>query len=210
MSGKADKRSDDVTVAPERPCPPAPVEQSASLIDVAELAAQRLPGHKVEILEGRLIVTPPADGPHGEGLTDTTLAFAALHRGETRVIQAIGIWLPTGDDEHAVPDLAVVDADYRDHEVKFKCYDPAVFRLVLEVTSTNWRDDLDVKPGAYARAGIPVYVIGDREHREVVVLTEPRDGEYRTRAVHKPGETFTLPESVGTTVELETHALLLD
>lgn len=208
MSGKADKRSDDVTVAPERPCQPAPEEQAAHLIDIAELAAQRLPGHKVEILGGRLIVTPAADGPHGEGLTSTTLAMASLHSGETRVIQAIGLWLPTGDDDHAVPDLAVVDADYREHEIKYKCYDPAVFRLVLEVTSSNWRDDLDIKPAAYAHAGVPVYVIGDRQHDEVVVLTDPQAGEYRTRSVHKPGESFVLPESLGARVELETDALL--
>jgi Uma2 family endonuclease len=209
MSGKADRRNDDMTVAPERPCPPAPVEQAASLIEIAEMAAHRLPGHKVEILGGRLIVTPPPDGPHGEALTGVTLAFAALHRGETRVIQGMGVWLPTGDDDHAVPDLAIVDADYREHEVEYRCYDPAVFRLVLEITSSDWRDDLGVKPRAYARAGIPVYVIGDRKHHEVVVYTDPRGGEYTTQAVHKPGKTFTLPAAIGSGVELETDALLL-
>ncbi|MDX6331264.1 MAG: hypothetical protein QOI83_3647 [Streptomycetaceae bacterium] len=108
-----------------------------------------------------------------------------------------------------MPDLAIVDADYRDHEVAYKCYDPAVFRLVLEITSSNWRTDLHVKPEMYARTGIPIYVIGDRKHSEVVVLSEPRDGEYRTRSLYRKGETLVLPESIGAKMELEVDALLL-
>jgi hypothetical protein len=34
------------------------------------------------------------------------------------------------------------------------------------------------------------------------------DGEYRCRAVYRPGESFTLPESVGATVELDVTTLL--
>ena len=208
MTGEAKKRS-DMTVAPEHPSPATPAEPTMSLIDMADFAARRLPGHRVEILGGQLIATPSADGAHAKSLTNLTLALAALHGGETSVVQAVGVWLPTGGDEHAVPDLAVVDADFLEHEVKYSCYDPAVFRLVLEVTSTNWRNDLEQKPGAYARAGIPVYVIGDRQHGEVVVLTDPHDGEYRTRSTYKKGETFTLPETIGAKVELETDSLLL-
>ncbi|NLU70244.1 hypothetical protein [Streptomyces sp. HNM0574] len=51
-----------------------------------------------------------------------------------------------------------------------------------------------------------MYAIRERRHREVVVLTDPQDSEYRTRPVHKPGET--LPESIGAHVEWDTDALL--
>ncbi|MER5968612.1 Uma2 family endonuclease [Streptomyces sp. NPDC002055] len=204
----AEKRSDDMTLAPERPATQAP--ETAGLIDIAELVFQNFPGHRAEILGGQLTVTPPADGPHGESLTAimAPLMACGLHRDETRIIQAIGIWLPTGDDDYAVPDLAVVDADYRDHHAQYNCYDPAVFRLVLEITSSNRSDDLLKKPGAYAHAGVPVYVIGDRRAREVVVLTDPRGDEYRSRSLYRPGETFKLPASVGAVVELEVDAVL--
>jgi hypothetical protein len=207
VADEADRRS-DMTLAPERPCRPVP-EEHGGLLDIAEMVHEKFPGHRAEILGGQLIVTPSADGPHAESLTGLTLAFAGLHRGETRVLQNIGLWLPTGDDDHAVPDLAIVEADYRDHEVAYKCYDSAVFRLIVEITSNNWRTDVDEKPDHYARAGIPVYVIGDRKHDEIVVLTDPQGGEYRTRSVHKPGESFTLPESIGAKVELEVDSLLL-
>lgn len=210
MPGEADRRNSEMTVAPERPCASAPAPSATRLIDVADMAAQALPGHRVEILGGQLTVNPPADGPHGESLSDlmAPLFTAQLHCGETRVIQGIGIWLPSGPSDHAVPDLAVVDADYRDHLVKFKCYDPAPFRLVVEITSSNWRTDVEEKPGYYASAGVPCYLIGDRKHGEVILHTEPREGEYRTCSRYKPGETFTLPAEVGAEIELESDALL--
>jgi Uma2 family endonuclease len=67
----------------------------------------------------------------------------------------------------------VVDADHRDHHVENNCYDPVCFRLVLEVTSSNYRTDLRDKVKAYASAKIPVYVIVDRKHQRLHVLTEP-------------------------------------
>ncbi|MEU1630153.1 Uma2 family endonuclease [Streptomyces sp. NPDC020096] len=199
-----------MTLAPERPCHPAP-ETAASLIDMAETVFKSLPGHRPEILGGQLIVTPPADLPHAESLTEVMapLIAAKLHRGETRVVQAIGVWLPTGEEDYAIPDLAIVDADHRDHMAQFNCVDPAVCRLVLEITSSNWRTDLYTKPELYAVAGIPTYVIGDRKHNELIVLTDPLNGEYRSRSVYRKGQTFTLPESIGAKVELDVDSILL-
>ncbi|MET8182973.1 Uma2 family endonuclease [Streptomyces sp. NPDC005336] len=202
-----------MTLAPERPCRPASgtgTGTTVSLIDIAETVFQNLPGYRAEILGGQLIVTPPADPPHAESLTDVMdpLPAAKPRQGETRVVQAVGVWLPTGDEDYAIPDLSIVDADFRDHMAQYNCVDPAVFRVVFELTSSNWRDDLDRKPEHYARAGVPVYVIGDRKHGEVIVLTDPHDGEYRTRSFHRPGESFVLPESVGGKVELEVDSLL--
>ncbi|WP_269853842.1 Uma2 family endonuclease [Streptomyces sp. RPT161] len=100
-------------------------------------------------------MTPRADIPHAASLTDVMMRLltANLHRGETRVVQAIGIWLPTGEEDYAIPDLAIVDADHQDHVVQYNCVEPAVCRLALEVTSSNWRTDLYTKPDLYAVAG---------------------------------------------------------
>ncbi|GAA2401694.1 Uma2 family endonuclease [Streptomyces glaucosporus] len=153
--------------------------------------AGKLPGHRVEIIGGEITVTPPADGRRGNALTDVMAPLLAsdLHGKESRVIQA-GVWLPDGPFDHAVPDLAVVDADFAEHNR----YDPAVFRTVLEVTSSNYGNDLKKKPAAYAFAGIPVYVIADRR---VHVLTESGHGEYRVHAVHPPGESLPCPSPWG-------------
>ncbi|MFJ9842779.1 Uma2 family endonuclease [Kitasatospora sp. NPDC101155] len=186
-----------------------PMEQ-LTLLEAADLISNKLVGYRVEIIGGQITVTPPPDGQHGDALTTISfpLLLAGLHGETTRVIQGMGIWLPDGPSDFAVPDMSVVDADYADHKIEHNCYDPAVFRLVLEVTSSNLSDDLKRKPTAYASAGVPVYVIADRTNQRVMMLTDPHDGEYRVHAVHHPGQSFALPESVGASVTLKVDDVL--
>ena len=72
-----------------------------------------------------------------------------------RLVQAVGLWLPTGPEDYAIPALSVVESDFRDAHVMKNCYAPHVFRMVLEVTSSNWADDLGPKVEDYAQAGCP-------------------------------------------------------
>ncbi|WP_310722681.1 Uma2 family endonuclease [Streptomyces sp. N2A] len=179
-----------------------------SLLEVAEELTEKLPGYRIEILGGNLTVTPRADGPHADSLTDLTFAFAAAHGAESRVTQAMGVWLPDGPEDYAIPDLAVVDADYRDHLIANNCYDPAVFRMVLEVTSSNYATDLKTKVTAYAIAKVPVYVIVDRRKDRIHVLTDPFANEYRSHSVHARGQHVTLPGSIGADITLDVEAIL--
>ncbi|MFF4487022.1 Uma2 family endonuclease [Streptomyces sp. NPDC001544] len=180
------------------------------LIAEANRIMDRLPGYRVEIIGGKHIVSPPPDGPHGEALTDLMLPFVAagLHGTESRLVQGIGLWLPDGAEDYAIPDLSLVDADYQDHYVENNCYDPVCFRLVLEVTSSNYRNDLRDKVAAYAEAKIPVYVIVDRKHQRLLVLTDPTGSEYKNHRPHAPGEIVTLPDSIGGRVTLDVKPIL--
>lgn len=92
--------------------------------------------------------------------------------------------------------------------VENNCYDPGAFRLVLEVTSGNYQNDLRHKVIAYAAAGIPVYVILDRKHGRVHVLTDPFTSGYDTHQVYAPGHSLTLPDSIGAKVTLDVAALV--
>ncbi|MBB5938175.1 Uma2 family endonuclease [Streptomyces zagrosensis] len=185
-----------------------PCDGASDLLREAERLTAKLPGYRVEIIGGELTVTPPPDGPHGEVLTDLLLAFAPVHRGPTRVIQGIGLWLPDGPDDYAVPDLSVVDADYRDHLTEANCYDPAVFHLVLEVTSANYGNDLRKKVAAYAIAKVPVYVIVDRIHDRLHLLRNPVANEYDEHRVLAPGQHATLPVPAGAEIVLDVAAVL--
>ncbi|WP_030204074.1 Uma2 family endonuclease [Streptomyces sp. NRRL S-87] len=180
------------------------------LIDMANRLMEQNPGVRVEIIGGQILVSPPADGAHARALTDLMLPFltAGLHGDESQVLQAIGLWLPDGREDYAIPDLSVVDADLEDRHVENNCYDPVVFRLVLEVTSSNYRTDLRDKVTAYANAKVPVYVIVDRRHSRLHVLTEPAQDDYATHRVHAPGELVTLPESIGAEVTLDVEQIL--
>ncbi|MFI6145280.1 Uma2 family endonuclease [Streptomyces sp. NPDC051109] len=180
------------------------------LIDMANRLMEQNPGARVEIIGSQILVSPPADGAHAEALTDLMIPFLAvgLHGQESRVLQAIGIWLPSGREDYAIPDLSVVDADYEDHLVENNSYDPVAFRLVLEVTSSNYRTDLRDKVAAYADAKVPVYVVVDRKHYRLHVLTDPVADGYGSHRIHAPGELVTLPESIGAKVTLDVEAVL--
>ncbi|MGW5970222.1 Uma2 family endonuclease [Streptomyces sp. NPDC055186] len=180
------------------------------LIAEANRLMERIPGYRVEIIGGQLLVTPPPDGPHARALTKLMRPFiaAGLDDGETEVLQGIGLWLPTDTEDYAVPDLSLVDADFDDHLVENNSYEPVCFRLVLEVTSSNWKNDLKTKVAAYAEAGVPVYVVVDRKHQRLHVLTDPAGNEYATHRFHSPGQQVTLPDSIGAKVTLDVTEIL--
>lgn len=180
------------------------------LIAEANRLMDRLPGYRVEIIGGQILVTPPPDGPHARALTKLMRLFlaAGLDDGETEVLQGIALWLPTDTEDYAIPDLAIVDSDFDDHLIENNCYDPVCFRLVLEVTSSNWKTDLKTKATSYADAKVPVYVIVDRKHQRLHVLTDPAGDDYATHRIHSPGQLITLPDSIGAEVTLDVAEIL--
>ncbi|MFC8075331.1 Uma2 family endonuclease [Streptomyces sp. NPDC057307] len=190
--------------------PQAPSGSPETLLRVADRLMDQHPGYRVEIIGGAIRIAPLPDAGHARTLTDLMHAFIAvdLHGGESEVLQAIGLWLPTGPEDFAIPDLSVVDSDLDNRMVQFNCYDPAAFRLVVEVTYLNFQQDLRDKVTAYAEAKIPVYVIVDRKHNRLHVLTEPIEGGYASHRIHAPGEQVVLPDSIGAEVKLDVSALL--
>lgn len=182
-----------------------------TLLEAANEIMERLPGYRAEIIGDNLTVTPPPDTSHERALKKLAapLVAAGLDDGEeSEIFHGIGVWLPDGSDDFAIPDLCLVDADIDDHKVTNNCYDPVAFRLVLEVTSSNYNSDLRTKVAAYANAKIPVYVIIDRKHDRVHVLTEPSENTYDSHRIHAAGEQITLPESIGAEVKLDVAQLL--
>ncbi|MFF2535448.1 Uma2 family endonuclease [Streptomyces cyaneofuscatus] len=192
--------------AVDHPCGREPKQ----LIEAANRAMERLPGYRVEIIDGMITVAPLRDGHHADALTTVMrpLLAAGLGDGDTDVLQGIGLWLPSGPEDYVIPDLAIVDADLDEHLIENNCYDPACFRLVLEVTSENYRTDLRHKVTAYAQAKIPVYVIVDRKHGRLHVLTEPLPGGYDRHEVYAPGQEAPLPASIGAELSLDVDEIV--
>jgi Uma2 family endonuclease len=197
-------------VSPEKEDAVAVLQHELTLGEAADQLSRALPGHRVEILQGRLTVTPPPDGSHALSLTWLVEAFggAGARKAGLRYVQGIGLWLPTVADDYSIPDFSVVDEDFRDALVQKNCYAPNVFRLVVEVTSSNWSDDLGPKVECYAEAGIPVYIVVDRKHDEVLLYQDPVNGKYDVPHRFKRGQDFPVPESVGVTLGLCVDTLL--
>ncbi|TLS44555.1 Uma2 family endonuclease [Streptomyces montanus] len=180
-----------------------------TVLEAETWLTRELEGYRGEVLYGRLTATPWPDGPHQLILTQVFREFCkAEGRSGLKCLQGIGLWLPTGPDDFAVPDLSIVDADFLGTHVQHNCHAPRAFRLVLEVTACNWSDDLGLKADCYAQARIPVYLIADREHDEVLLHQDPVDGRYPAPQRYKRGQTVPIPESVGVTLDLSVDALL--
>ncbi|MFJ8536348.1 Uma2 family endonuclease [Streptomyces sp. NPDC093591] len=180
-----------------------------TVLEAETWLTRQLEGYRGEVLFERLTATPWADGPHQETLTKLCSAFHDAGEGRgLKCVLGIGLWLPTGPDDFAVPGLSVVEADFLNAHIQHNCYGPPAFRLVLEVTACNWSDDLGLKVDAYARAGIPAYLIADRKHDEVLLYTDPADGKYPDPVRYKRGQTVPVPESVGVALDLSVDTLL--
>ncbi|MGW3666844.1 Uma2 family endonuclease [Streptomyces sp. NPDC005141] len=131
-----------------------------------------------------------------------------LGDSSVRYVQGVGLWLPTLPADFAIPDFSIVDEDFRDALVQKNCYAPNVFRLVVEVTSSNWSVDLGPKVECYAEAGVPVYIVADREHDEVLLYQDPAAGRYPAPERYKRGQSVPVPASVGVDLDLPVDTLL--
>jgi len=188
----------------------AVLQHELTLGEAADLLSRALPGHRVEILQGRLTVTPPPDGSHALSLTKLGRAFdrAGIVEAGLEYVQGVGLWLPTLPADFAIPDFSIVDEDFRDALVQRNCYAPNVFRLVVEVTSSNWSDDLGPKVECYAEAGVPVYVVVDRKHDEVLLYQDPVNGKYPAPERYERGQSVPVPVPIGVDLDLPVDTLL--
>lgn len=180
-------------------------DQSDSSVETAfeRISAAVPPGWRAELIEGEIYVTPPANGEHEEVL-------AKINRQIIRQVPddsllnyfGVGLNVPgSSDTGHVVPDLVIApDGTFDDQE---QWHDPTGVLLVAEVTSEGTADrDRHKKIHGYARAGIPVYLLIDREKAEVTVHSEPSGDVYTQNPKYKIGRTVTLPAPLG--FELDT------
>jgi Uma2 family endonuclease len=161
----------------------------------ADLDAMPDDGNKYEILDGRLIVTPPPTNRHQRA---TFTIARALHEAAPRgwaVRPGVGVRLQNGNVE---PDITVLR-----HEVDDAIWnDAANVALVVEVASPSTKTyDAGDKAVAYACAGIPWYwrvVPGKDGAIHIHALTGI--AEYSLHAKVSVGETRTLTEPFPITV----------
>ena len=151
-----------------------------------------LPGDRLELVGGHLLVREPQGGPHftAVGLVEDALR-AAFGSGWT--VRGQGP-IALDDDSEPEPDIAVVPGSRRDH---FQAH-PSHPVLIVEVADSTLRFDRNAKASLYARAGIEDYwvvnlVDGVLEvRRDPVVAPKARYGHrYSTTIVLRGGEHVT-------------------
>ncbi|BCB86035.1 hypothetical protein Psuf_033480 [Phytohabitans suffuscus] len=144
-------------------------------------------GHRYEIFDGSLLVTPHADVFHG-GVANLLNRLLTRQAPDDRIVgQSVGV--SRKRTSYFVPDLFVVPKAAFDKGGD--ALDPADILLVCEVLSpSNARQDLVLKRDEYAIAGIPLYWILDPNKRTLTVLELAADGRYREAAVVEPGRVW--------------------
>lgn len=145
-------------------------------------------GHRYEVFDGSLLVTPPAGETHQGISLSLAMVLHATAPSGWRVLQEIGLRC---GGRLLIPDLVVLpphapraEADYNDtHKVP-----PA---LVVEIESRSTvLMDRGSRPMAYSEASIPVYWRVERDGT-VHIHQQPDDGEpYKLLHTVRTGSTF--------------------
>ncbi|MFC3992260.1 Uma2 family endonuclease [Actinoplanes siamensis] len=108
-------------------------------------------GHRYEIVDGSLHVTPPPDGVHEAGVEAVIAALRTAAPPDWWVCDRLGVGI---DISSLVPDVIVL----RPRSSGGIWVDPADVALVVEVEAPETRRyDRLLKPAVYASAGIPAY-----------------------------------------------------
>ena len=131
-------------------------------------------GHRYEIVDGSLHVTPPPDGPHESIVRAlvTTLRGAAPEGWWVCARQGVAC-----DTSHLIPDVTVL----RPESSGAVWSEPADVALVVEVeTPESHRYDRVLKTALYAEAQIPAYWRIDPQ-RALHVYENPEADQYTSR-----------------------------
>ncbi|KIF75209.1 hypothetical protein QR77_17265 [Streptomyces sp. 150FB] len=162
---------------------------------------------RLEFIGGRIGVKKVTDGDHG-AITMWLVRQCMQARPELDLDPTQGLKIDRYRQGRARPDgtLAPV-AHFAGHG---DWADPAGVLMTVEITSYDsdtGKRDREEKPFAYAAAGIPVYLLIDRDAGTVTAHStpDPVAGAYRDQHMVPFGERITIPDPVG--IELDTEIL---
>lgn len=143
-------------------------------------------GHKYEIIDGGLHVTPPADVDHHSTADEIMIALRAAAPPGWRAIREVGIEL---GDSTLIPDATVLRPGVARGTI---WVDPADVALVVEAESKgSRRNDRFTKPTICAEAGIESYWRVERTSAGPVahLYSRATAGHYQLHRSVNPGET---------------------
>ncbi|WP_455351058.1 Uma2 family endonuclease [Streptomyces sp. SYSU K217416] len=157
----------------------------------------------LEFINGKLEVKPVPDGDHGE-IIMWLQRQCMQQRPELGLYSEQGLKVESYRRGRARPDGSLAPLGHFAGQGEWA--DPDGVLMAVEVTShdpdTDRRDRNEKRDG-YAAAGIPVYLLIDRDEDTLTVFSEPKGGKYQQHPSYAYGATVTLPEPVGITLDTE-------
>ncbi|MES5821502.1 Uma2 family endonuclease [Streptomyces sp. RG80] len=161
------------------------------------LALEAPEGFRAELIEGEIVVTPPPDGDHEHYISRIAKQVLRQPRTDMDFSGNKGLKLEKADgcpNDHVIPDGTFAPAQrdlYRGADPWMPCDGVA---MVLEVTSTKPRNDRETKRRCYARGGVPLYLLVDRDVSQVTLFSDPEGDDYRKLGSVAFGKPLALPE----------------
>ncbi|MEV5317421.1 Uma2 family endonuclease [Streptomyces sp. NPDC052687] len=176
-----------------------PLTQEEILLE-GFLALDTPEGFRAELIEGEIVVTPPPDGDHEHCIS--RIVRQVIRRSVTDMDFSgnKGVRLRFAADclrDHVIPDATFAPAEldlYKSADPWMPCDSVA---MVLEVTSTKPQVDRETKRHCYARAGIPLHLLVDRDVASVTLFSDPGKRDYRELRTVPFGKSLTLPDPFG-------------
>ncbi|KUJ65713.1 hypothetical protein ACZ90_44315 [Streptomyces albus subsp. albus] len=182
-----------------------PVPTQEELLLESFLALETPEGFKAELIEGEIIVSPAPDGDHQDAIDLIVVQVYGRSRVPMQQSGNTGLILPRGGlcpKNHAIPDITFAPRELRLFRGAPSWMPCTGVAMVAEVISTRPAGDRIAKRHCYARGGIPLYLLVDREEGMVTLLSEPVSEDYTEVHSAAFGKPITLPEPFG--FELET------
>ncbi|MEV6782123.1 Uma2 family endonuclease [Streptomyces sp. NPDC051098] len=163
------------------------------------------PGYRTEIVEGNIVLSP-VKPHHAETIRRVWNALESRVPDEWGFLSDVAV--PMDDTNEFCPDLAVIPAD--EVAKNLSAYSPELIEIAIEVVSpSSVRNDYEVKDRAYARRGIPHYLIFDPYRKHCVTLWNPGPDGYLGRDTIPYGKQVTVVSGIGT-LSVDTAALPVD
>ncbi|MFJ5778713.1 Uma2 family endonuclease [Streptomyces sp. NPDC093094] len=173
------------------------------------LALDTPEGFRAELIEGEIVVTPPPDGDHEKYISRIIRQVIKRSRSEMDFSGNKGLKMRSGGacpKNHLIPDATVGPVELDLFGGADPWMPPEGVALVLEVTSTRPAADRETKRRCYARAGIPLYLLVDRDASSLTLFSDPKTEDYREHITLPFGKPLSLPEPFG--FDLETADFL--
>ncbi|MBC2903609.1 Uma2 family endonuclease [Streptomyces cupreus] len=173
---------------------------------IAEFAEREDETVRFEFIDGRIGLKKVTNGNHNT-ITMWLIRQCMRARPELDLNPLQGLKVEAYRKGRARPDGVLAPVDH--FAGKGEWADPRGVLMAVEITSydsdTHKRDRVE-KPRAYAEAGIPVYLLIDRDNLSVLVHSNPNpEFGYQDIHVARLGDRFALPDPVG--IELDTEEL---
>lgn len=145
---------------------------------------------KVELIEGEIVRMSPAGGPHWNVQRLANLQLNSVFSGlGSEWIVGTEAPVRLGKLTVRVLDVAVL----REPDLTAMAFDKAALFMAVEIADTTLHNDLGRKLRAYAAAGVPHYWVVDVNGREVHVMADPHEGNFRAKRLIPFGQPIAVP-----------------